>query len=69
MNGMNKKSTSDMKLKSQLTVSGLSLARDLCASGKSLSEAASMAGFGDYSGFYRTYVKEYGVRPKSKIIK
>ena len=28
MNGMNKKSTSDMKLKSQLTVSGLSLARD-----------------------------------------
>ena len=37
------------------------------AEGKSISEAALMAGFRDYSSFYRAYQKEYGVSPRSDM--
>ena len=63
------KSATGLTVQGYIKQKRLSLARDLCSSGKSLSDAASMAGFGDYSGFYRTYVKEYGVKPKSKVLK
>lgn len=47
----------------------LALAKELITNGKSLSEAASLAGFSDYSSFYRAYKKEYGHQPRleSKI--
>ncbi len=43
----------------------LAIIRELRAEGRSLSEAAMMAGFHDYSCFYRAYVKEYGTSPSS----
>ena len=45
----------------------LNLARELKAEGKSISEAAMMAGFTDYSSFYRAYLKEYGVSPRNDL--
>lgn len=45
----------------------LTLARELKAEGKSIGEAAMMAGFTDYSSFYRAYIKEYGISPRSDL--
>ena len=45
----------------------LTLARELKTEGKSISEAAMMAGFTDYSSFYRAYIKEYGVSPRNDL--
>lgn len=47
-----------------LTRKRLTLAGELTSDGKSLSEAAILAGFGDYSSFYRAYKKEYGQKPR-----
>ena len=47
-----------------LTSKRLTLAGELMADGKSLSEAAALAGFSDYSSFYRAYRKEYGHQPR-----
>ena len=44
----------------------LALVRELNAEGRSISQAAMMAGFGDYSSFYRAYVKEYGCSPRKE---
>ena len=43
----------------------LVLVHELKDEGRSLTEAALMAGFHDYSSFYRAYVKEYGVSPRN----
>ncbi|MDD6483658.1 MAG: AraC family transcriptional regulator [Clostridiales bacterium] len=54
-----------------LTVQGyirqkrLTLANELLREGKSLTDAAMLAGFGDYSSFYRAYVKRCGKNPRS----
>lgn len=45
----------------------LTLARELKAAGKSISEAAILAGFTDYSSFYRAYVKEFGTSPRNDL--
>lgn len=45
----------------------LTRARELRAEGYSLSEAAMMVGFHDYSSFYRAYLKEYGKPPRSDM--
>lgn len=45
----------------------LGYARELHLAGKNLTEASMLAGFGDYSSFYRTYIKEYGSSPSSFI--
>lgn len=46
----------------------LALVRDLAAEGKSIGEAALMAGFRDYSSFYRAYVKEFGCSPRKDLL-
>ncbi|MBQ7793426.1 MAG: helix-turn-helix transcriptional regulator, partial [Clostridia bacterium] len=45
----------------------LALVQELYNSGKSLSDSAVLAGFSDYSSFYRTYLNEYGVSPKKGL--
>ena len=45
----------------------LSKVRELRANGKSISEAAMLSGFSDYSSFYRTYKKMMGCSPKENV--
>lgn len=45
----------------------LSKVRELRANGKSISEAAMLSGFHDYSSFYRTYKKMMGCSPKKDV--
>ena len=45
----------------------LTFADALTKDGKTLTEAALAAGFGDYSSFYRAYVKRYKTNPKNLI--
>ena len=45
----------------------LSKVRELHQNGKSLSEAAMLSGFSDYSSFYRTHKKLMGCSPKEDI--
>ena len=47
-----------------LTGKRLMLAREKIASGVPMMEAACKSGFGDYSNFYRCYVKRFGISPK-----
>lgn len=47
----------------------LSKVRELRESGKSISDAAMLAGFSDYSSFYRTYKKIMGHAPKEEMEK
>lgn len=43
------------------------IVRELVMSGMSLTDASMEAGFGNYSDFYRAYVKETGVSPKNDL--
>lgn len=43
--------------------------RELKSEGYSMGEAASLAGFGNYSSFYRAYQKNYGYAPSDKKAK
>ncbi len=45
----------------------LLLADEFIKMGKSLSQAATLSGFCDYSSFYRAYLKRYGQSPKTII--
>lgn len=45
----------------------LTLATDYVSEGKTLTEAALLSGFTDYSSFYRAYTKEHKQNPKKKI--
>ncbi|MBE5937108.1 MAG: AraC family transcriptional regulator [Lachnospiraceae bacterium] len=45
----------------------LTLVKELTAEGSTISDAAMAAGFGDYSCFYRAYVKEYGKSPRKNL--
>ena len=45
----------------------LLLVRELYSEGKNLIEASEEAGFGDYSGFYKIYVKEYAQSPRNML--
>ena len=45
----------------------LTFADALTKDGKTLTEGALAAGFGDYSSFYRAYVKRYKTNPKNLI--
>lgn len=49
-----------------ITAKRLMNARNLILGGTGSVEAASSTGFGDYSAFYRAYVKKYGVKPSDK---
>ncbi len=46
-----------------ITIKRLSYARDLIRSGNSPSEAFSKCGYGDYSAFYRAYIRHFGISP------
>ena len=41
--------------------------KDLCKNGISISNAAIESGFGNYSAFYKAYVKEFGAAPKTLL--
>lgn len=43
------------------------LVKKYCDSGMTISRACMEAGFASYSTFYRTYVKEYGKKPKDEF--
>ena len=45
------------------------LVKELCASGKNITEACVSAGFGDYSSFYVAYKKETGKAPGEDLKK
>lgn len=45
------------------------LVKNLCRSGKTLSQASAEAGFGNYSNFYKMYLKENGIPPRADIKK
>lgn len=51
-----------------ITQKRITRARELTSEGKSISEAALMSGFGNYSSFYRAYICEYSVSPKSDLL-
>lgn len=44
----------------------LTLAKDYVREGKTLTEAALLSGFSDYSSFYRAYIKKHQKNPKSE---
>jgi len=52
-----------------ITHKRLMLAKDLYQNGHSLSEAAALSGFADYSAFYKACVKETGQPPRKGIYK
>lgn len=47
----------------------LALAKEYYESGKQLTEAATKAGFSDYTAFYKAYRNEYGSSPSKHISK
>lgn len=47
-----------------ITIKRLTAAREKIRRGESASSAAESTGFGDYSAFYRAYVKRFGRSPK-----
>jgi len=49
-----------------ITAKRLVSARKMLEEGKTAGEAAEKCGFGDYSSFYRAYVKRYGESPRGK---
>lgn len=48
---------------SYVTHKRITRVRELRKQGKSISEAAYLSGFGNYTSFYRAYLKEFGVPP------
>ena len=52
-----------------ITAKRLLLVKQLCEDGYSLSNAATEAGFGCYSNFYKAYVKQFGNSPKKDFKK
>ena len=51
-----------------ITHKRLTHVRELRADGKSIGEAATLSGFGDYSSFYRAYLRECGTPPREELI-
>ncbi|MCR5740427.1 MAG: AraC family transcriptional regulator [Lachnospiraceae bacterium] len=49
-----------------ITAKRLITARKMLEEGKTAGEACEKCGFGDYSSFYRAYVKRYGESPRGK---
>lgn len=51
-----------------VTIKRLTVAKEKIRSGISAQNAAEICGFGDYSAFYRSYVKYFGHSPQKDII-
>jgi AraC-like DNA-binding protein len=47
-----------------ITNKRMAFAQDMISIGKPVGEAATMAGFNNYSSFYRAYIQKYGKPPK-----
>ncbi len=56
-----------LTLQEYVRLKRLALAKDLRANGANISEAATAAGFKDYSAFYRAYKKEFGSSPREDL--
>ena len=52
-----------------ITAKRLVFAKELISEGAGAGEAAEKCGFGDYSSFYRAYVKRFGISPGKKVRK
>lgn len=50
-----------------ITAKRIALVRHLCNEGMNISEAATSAGFGNYSNFYKSYVSFTGQAPKEDL--
>ena len=59
------KKTTGQTIKEYINKKRLALAEEYTNDGKTLSESAALAGFKDYSSFYRTYVKNNDQKPRS----
>lgn len=53
-----------MSIHQYITKKRLSLCQAAIASGMSITQAYQMFGFGDYSSFFRSFKREYGISPK-----
>lgn len=53
-----------MSIHQYITKKRLNICREAILGEMSITEAYETAGFGDYSSFYRAFVKEYGISPK-----
>ena len=60
------KKYSGVSIHSYITHKRVVYAKQLIDSGETASGAAYKVGFGDYSAFYRAYVKVFGKSPASK---
>lgn len=59
------KKTTGQTIKEYINQKRLTLAEEYTNDGKTLSESAALAGFRDYSSFYRAFVKANDKKPKS----
>lgn len=50
-----------------ITYKRIILVKNLCNEGKTISQASTEAGFGNYSNFYKMYVKDVGKSPKQDL--
>ncbi len=50
-----------------ITYKRIILVKNLCNEGKTISQASAEAGFGNYSNFYKMYVKDTGKTPKEDL--
>ena len=57
----------DMSIHQYILSLRLETACSLIQEGKSITEAAEQSGFPDYSGFYRTFKKNFGISPKEYL--
>ncbi len=61
------KAATGFTIHSYITNKRIMLVRSLCRAGKSIGSACMEAGFGSYSNFYKTYVKETGLNPRTGL--
>ncbi len=60
------KAQSGISIHSYISMKRVLYAKSLMESGESAAAAAEKSGFGDYSAFYRAYIKIYSIPPTSK---
>lgn len=58
------KNSLGLSIHQYITKKRLALSREAILSGERITEAYQTCGFGDYSSFYRSFKKEYGISPK-----
>lgn len=58
------KNTTGLTIFDYIRKKRLALVDDLTSEGMTITDASRMAGFHDYSSFYRAYTKEYGMSPR-----